>query len=65
MNVRNIDGSLNKEGVKIIDDRLYFYFLNLFFFFFFILFSFHFSIFRTTRVRVDQVCCHISHNLMA
>ena len=29
------------------------------------LFLFLFSIFRTTKVRVDQSCCHISHNLMA
>jgi len=28
-------------------------------------FLFHFSIFRTTRVRVHQSCCHISHKLMA
>ena len=26
---------------------------------------FHFSIFRTTRVRVDRSRCHTSHNLMA
>ena len=25
----------------------------------------NFSISRTTRVRVDQSCCHISHNLIA
>ena len=31
----------------------------------FILFSIYFSIFRTTRVRTDQLCCHICHNLMA
>jgi len=33
--------------------------------FYFILFSIYFSIFRKTRVRVDQLHCHISHNLMA
>ena len=26
---------------------------------------FYFSIFRTTRVRVDQPHCHISHNMIA
>ena len=40
----------------------------LFFFSFYFYFSFRFiflfSIFRTTRVRVDQSYCHISHNLM-
>jgi len=40
--------------VKIVDDGLNFYFH----------FLFYFSIFRTTRVRGYQSCCHISHNLM-
>ena len=43
--------------------------LDLFYFSFHFLFSvqfiFPFSIFRTTRVRVDWSRCHISHNLMA
>ena len=39
------------------DRRKWTYFIfNLFF---------HFSIFRTTRVRVDMSHCHTSHNLMA
>ena len=38
-----------------------FYFSFLFSF----CFIFLFSIFRTTRVRVDQSCCYISHNLTA
>ena len=41
-------------SVKIIDGGLYF--ILLFFFFFF-------SIFRTTQVRVDWSCCHISHKV--
>ena len=40
-----------------------------FFLYFSFLFSFQFvflfSIFKTTRVRVDLSCCHISHNLIA
>ena len=43
--------------------------LVFFLFYFSILFSFHFififSIFRTTRVRADWSCHHISHNWMA
>ena len=39
---------------------LYFIFSFLFSF----CFTFLFSIFRTTRVRVDQSRCHTSHNLM-
>ena len=48
--------------VKIVNDGLYFIFS-----FHFILpfFSFSFSIFRTTRVRVYQSHCHINHKLMA
>ena len=34
-------------------------------FYFTLLFTFYFSIFRTTQVRVYQSCCHISHKLMA
>ena len=61
--------SENKIKIKIVSVKftnsglsfslLYFLFLFLF------RFVFPFSIFRTTRVRVDQSCCHISHNLMA
>ena len=39
--------------------------LDLFYFSFHFLFYFLFSIFRITKVRVDQSHCHISHNLMA
>ena len=50
-------------NIKIEEDGL-----DLFYFFFPFLFSFQFSfqfsIIRTTRVRVDWLCCHISHNLM-
>ena len=46
--------------VKIKEDRL-----DLFYFSFYFLFIFPFSIFRITKVRVDQSRCHISHNLMA
>ena len=52
------------ELIKFTNGRLsfsLFYFLFLFYFWF----VFLFSIFRTTRVRVDQSRCHISHNLMA
>ena len=42
-----------------------FYFLFSFSFYFTLLFLFLFSIFRTTRVRVYQSRCHISHKLMA
>ena len=42
-----------------------FHFLFLFLFYFSFLFLFLFSIFRTTRVRVYQSRCHISHKLMA
>jgi len=44
--------------------------INLAFLYFIFHFDFHavlffyFSIFRTTRVKVDQSHCHISHNLM-
>jgi len=34
-------------------------------FLFYFRFIFYFSIFRTTRVRVNWSCCHINHNLMA
>ena len=40
------------------------YFIFSFHFLFYFQFILLFSIFRTTRVRVDQSCCHISHNLM-
>ena len=51
-----------EEGIKIVDGRLNFYFLLFILFYFIFLF---FSIFRTTRIRVYQSCCHISHKLMA
>jgi len=35
-----------------------------FFLFYFLFLFFYFSIFRTTRVKVDRSRCHISHNLM-
>jgi len=50
----------NLVSVKIIDGELCFYFLFSLYFIFIL-----FSIFRTTRVRVYQSCCHISHKLMA
>jgi len=40
------------------------YFILVYFIFLFY-FLFSFSIFRTTRVRVDQSHCHISRNLIA
>ena len=68
--VRNVDGMLNYAGpivdivnVKIVDNGLYFIFP--FHFIFLVFFSFSFSIFRTTQVRVYQSRCHISHKLMA
>ena len=46
-------------GVKIEEVELdLFYFFTFLFYFRFI---FPFSIFRTTRVRVDRSCCHNSH----
>jgi len=51
-------------AVKIKESGLsLFYFIFHFYFLFYLLF--YFSIFRTTRVRVDWSCYHISHNLMA
>jgi len=41
------------------------YLMFLFYFLFSFQFIFPFSIFRTTRVRVDWSRCHICHNLMA
>ena len=80
--MRNMDSILNYTGpivdiveveiffkghnVKIVDNRLDFYFsLVISFYFSFLLFLFFFSIFRTTWVRIDRSRCHISHNLMA
>ena len=54
--MRPMGGS--NEAVKIEESKL-----DLFYFSFH--FYFLFSIFRTTRVRVDRSHCHISHNLMA
>jgi len=45
-----------------IVDLAFLYFI--FHFYFHIVLFFYFSIFRTTRVKVDQSRCHISHNLM-
>ena len=50
-------------GVKIEEDELDLFYFSFYFYFIFDLF-FYFSIFRITRVRVDQSCHHISH-LMA
>ena len=52
-----------QQLVKIVDSGLYFSSCILFYFFLFIFLFI--SIFRTTWVRVDRSCCHISHNLMA
>jgi len=46
--------------VKISDSGFHFYFLFSLYFFVLFLFLF-FYIFRTTWVRVDQSCWHISH----
>ena len=43
-------------------DLAFLYFI--FHFYFHIVLFFYFSIFRTTRVKVDRSHCHISHNLM-
>ena len=49
------------EAVKFTNSGLGFFFIFYFhFYFIFSLFS-YFSIFRTARVRVDQLCCHHSH----
>ena len=63
---RKIDKRKRKMlvSVKIVDDGLYFIF-PLHFYFTLLFFSFHFSIFRTARVRVDWSRRHISHKLMA
>jgi len=53
----------DKRCVKIVDGGLYF--IPFHFYFTCLFFLFYFSIFRTTRVRGYQSCCHISHNLMA
>ena len=49
---------------RLLTMDLTFIFVSYFIFSFSFLF-FSFSIFRTTRVRGYQSCCHISHNLMA
>ena len=54
--ITEVSRSLTVDFIFIV--LLAFYFIL---FFIFILFS----IFRTTWVRVDRSCCHISHNLMA
>jgi len=43
-------------------DLAFLYFI--FYFYFHAVLFFYFSIFRTTRVKVDWSRCHISHNLM-
>ena len=48
---------------SLIVDFIHFYFLSFIWFLFF--FYFLFSIFRTAQVRGYQLCCHISHKLMA
>jgi len=45
-----------------IVDLAFLYFI--FHFYFYAVLFFYFSIFRTTRVKVDRSRCHISHNLM-
>ena len=44
-------------------DLAFLYFI--FHFYFHAVLFFYFSIFRTTRAKVDWSRCHISHNLMA
>jgi len=56
--------ALVDSGVKIVDGGLYFIF-SFHFILLYFTFTFTFSIFRTTRVRVYQSRCHISHKLMA
>ena len=61
---KSLQDGLRDVYVKIEEGRL-----DLFYFSFYFLvsfqFIFQFSIFRTTRVRVDWSCYHTSHNLMA
>jgi len=52
--------SVKIEGVKIEEGGLSLFYFSFHFYFLFDLF-FYFSIFRTTRVRVDQSYRHISH----
>ena len=58
------DEDKENEHAKFIHSGLSFS-ISLFIFIFISVLFFYFSIFRTTRVRVDQSRCHISHNLMA
>ena len=51
-----------KVSSSQIVDLAFLYFI--FHFYFHAVLFFYFSIFRTTRVKVDQSHCHISHNLM-
>jgi len=54
-------GEILKGGnVKIKEGRLDLFYFSFYFLFYF-QFIFRFSIFRTTRVRVDWSRCHISH----
>ena len=55
---------LTTRGVKFTNGGLSFSLVHFSFLFSFC-FIFLFSIFRTTRVRVDQSRCHTSHNLIA
>ena len=62
--VRNVDGSFNKKMSRSLTVDCIFYFLFALYFYFYFYFSL-FSIFRTTRVRIYQSHCHISHKLIA
>ena len=65
--LNNIDQAqvMKREMSRSLTVDFIFYFLfSLYFFFLFFLFLF-LSIFRTTRVRIYQSHCHISHKLMA
>ena len=62
--LRNNWMDFHNQTVKIVDNGLCLFLFSLFYFIFlYLLISF--SIFRTTRVRGYQSCCHISHKLMA
>ena len=58
-----------KRGIMLRSGMVNFIFILSFYFILFSLFFFFsflfYSMFRTTRVRVYQSCCHISHKLMA
>jgi len=52
--------TLKRGNVKIEEGKLDLFYFSFYFYFLFDLF-FYFSIFRTTRVRVDRSHHHISH----